>query len=77
MEEERVQARTREDDYHNKIDALDKEIFTLTECVEVSESHAEDLQSELMKERARTGANFINVLQAVFASVDPKSVKRY
>jgi hypothetical protein len=55
LEEERNQARSREDDYHNKIDALDKEIFTLTECVEVSESHAEDLQSELMKERARTG----------------------
>ena len=55
MEEERSRARVREDDYHDKIDGLDKEIFTLTECVEVSESHAEELQNELVKERARTG----------------------
>jgi hypothetical protein len=55
IEEERSQAKVREEDYHDKIDGLDKEIFTLTECVEVSESHAEELQNELMKERARTG----------------------
>ena len=55
MEEERSQAKVREDDYHDKIDVLDKEIFTLTECVEVSEIHAEELQNELIKERARTG----------------------
>jgi cell division protein FtsB len=55
MEEERTEAKARESDYHEKIDGLDKEIFTLTECVEVSESHAEDLQNELIKERARSG----------------------
>ena len=55
LEVERTAAKTREDEYHDKIDCLDKEIFTLSECVEVSESHAEDLQNELMKERARTG----------------------
>ena len=55
MEEERSESKVRENEYHDKIDILDKEIFTLTECVEVSESHAEDLQNELVKERARTG----------------------
>ena len=64
MEEERSRARVREDDYHDKIDGLDKEIFTLTECVEVSESHAEELQNELMKERARTG-NFCKRTHAI------------
>ena len=59
MEAERSAAKLRENDYHEKIDSLDKEIFTLTECVEVSESHAEELQNELMKERARAGKMYI------------------
>ncbi len=35
------------------------------------------IQPQKVKLTLRPGVNFINILQAAFAPVDPKSVKRY